>query len=187
MYSRALLLTLHPFSLRVPVGFSPHPKGKEHWEHMTHVVMYVWVNSASLVLVFCTYAALSNSQGDFILNGDFVVSMFKREIKVGNAVIEYSGSDNAVERINSTDRIEQEITLQVKYILCVWTNRPSIVGLKTVGSDYLLVYSASFFFLSGFISGQFVQSWRSLHIQYPYWGQTSAVLLEWAWPMAALQ
>ncbi|RMB98977.1 hypothetical protein DUI87_24522 [Hirundo rustica rustica] len=59
------------------------------------------------------YLALSNSQGDFILNGDFVVSMFKREIKVGNAVIEYSGSDNAVERINSTDRIEQEITLQV--------------------------------------------------------------------------
>ncbi|OXB78729.1 UNVERIFIED_CONTAM: hypothetical protein H355_002694 [Colinus virginianus] len=59
------------------------------------------------------YLALSNSQGDFILNGDFVVSMFKREIKVGNAVIEYSGSDNAIERINSTDRIDQEITLQV--------------------------------------------------------------------------
>ncbi|XP_059571400.1 A disintegrin and metalloproteinase with thrombospondin motifs 9 isoform X2 [Alligator mississippiensis] len=59
------------------------------------------------------YLALSNSHGDFILNGDFVVSMFKREIKVGNAAIEYSGSDNAVERINSTDRIEQEIVLQV--------------------------------------------------------------------------
>uniref|UniRef100_A0A8B9GRS9 ADAM metallopeptidase with thrombospondin type 1 motif 9 n=1 Tax=Amazona collaria TaxID=241587 RepID=A0A8B9GRS9_9PSIT len=65
------------------------------------------------------YLALSNSQGDFILNGDFVVSMFKREIKVGNAVIEYSGSDNTIERINSTDRIEQEITLQVKYMLRV--------------------------------------------------------------------
>uniref|UniRef100_A0A7M4FG01 ADAM metallopeptidase with thrombospondin type 1 motif 9 n=1 Tax=Crocodylus porosus TaxID=8502 RepID=A0A7M4FG01_CROPO len=59
------------------------------------------------------YLALSNGHGDFILNGDFVVSMFKREIKVGNAAIEYSGSDNAVERINSTDRIEQEIVLQV--------------------------------------------------------------------------
>lgn len=41
--------------------------------------------------------------------------MFKREIKVGNAVIEYSGSDNTIERINSTERIEQEIVLQVKY------------------------------------------------------------------------
>ncbi|EMP30109.1 A disintegrin and metalloproteinase with thrombospondin motifs 9 [Chelonia mydas] len=59
------------------------------------------------------YLALSNSHGVFILNGDFVVSMFKREIKVGNAVIEYSGSDNTIERINSTERIEQEIVVQI--------------------------------------------------------------------------
>ncbi|XP_038627931.1 A disintegrin and metalloproteinase with thrombospondin motifs 9 [Tachyglossus aculeatus] len=59
------------------------------------------------------YLALSSSHGEFLLNGDFVVTMSKREIKIGNAVIEYSGSDNAVERINSTDRLEQEILLQV--------------------------------------------------------------------------
>lgn len=135
MSVRPLLLSLRPFCLRVPVDFSSKSSGREHWEHMTHVIMYLWVNSASLVLVFCTYAALSNSQGDFILNGEFVVSMFKREIKVGNAVIEYSGSDNTVERINSTDRIEQEITLQVKYMLCVWKSLPSIIGLKTVGGE----------------------------------------------------
>lgn len=58
--------------------------------------------------------ALSSSKGEFLLNGDFVVTMSKREIRVGNAVIEYSGSDNVVERINSTDRIEQELLLQVK-------------------------------------------------------------------------
>lgn len=57
--------------------------------------------------------ALSSSKGEFLLNGDFVVTMSKREIRVGNAVIEYSGSDNVVERINSTDRIEQELLLQV--------------------------------------------------------------------------
>lgn len=39
--------------------------------------------------------------------------MFKREIKVGNAVIEYSGSDHVIERINCTDRIEEEIIIQV--------------------------------------------------------------------------
>jgi len=60
------------------------------------------------------YLALSSSKGEFLLNGDFVVTMSKREIRVGNAVIEYSGSDNVVERINSTDRIEQELLLQVK-------------------------------------------------------------------------
>ncbi|KAL7986210.1 hypothetical protein Chor_011376, partial [Crotalus horridus] len=56
--------------------------------------------------------ALSSSEG-FILNGDYVVSMFKKEIKIGNAVIEYSGSDTPIERINSTYRIDQEIVLQV--------------------------------------------------------------------------
>ncbi|XP_051531405.1 A disintegrin and metalloproteinase with thrombospondin motifs 9 [Myxocyprinus asiaticus] len=59
------------------------------------------------------YLALSNSRGEYLLNGDFVVSMFKREIRVGNAVIEYSGSDHVIERINCTDRIEEEIVVQV--------------------------------------------------------------------------
>ena len=39
--------------------------------------------------------------------------MFKREIKVGNAVIEYSGSDHVIERINCTDRIEEEMVVLV--------------------------------------------------------------------------
>uniref|UniRef100_A0A669EEA7 ADAM metallopeptidase with thrombospondin type 1 motif, 9 n=1 Tax=Oreochromis niloticus TaxID=8128 RepID=A0A669EEA7_ORENI len=59
------------------------------------------------------YLAISNSRGEFLLNGEFVVSMFKREIKVGNAIIEYSGSDHVIERINCTDRIEEEIVIQV--------------------------------------------------------------------------
>ncbi|XP_056591435.1 A disintegrin and metalloproteinase with thrombospondin motifs 9 isoform X1 [Triplophysa dalaica] len=59
------------------------------------------------------YLALSNSREEYLLNGDFVVSMFKREVKVGNAVIEYSGSDHVIERINCTDRIDEEIVVQV--------------------------------------------------------------------------
>ncbi|MEQ2300220.1 A disintegrin and metalloproteinase with thrombospondin motifs 9, partial [Ameca splendens] len=59
------------------------------------------------------YLAISNSRGEFLLNGEFVVSMFKREIKVGDAIIEYSGSDHVIERINCTDRIEEEIIVQV--------------------------------------------------------------------------
>ncbi|TKS70948.1 disintegrin and metalloproteinase with thrombospondin motifs 9 [Collichthys lucidus] len=59
------------------------------------------------------YLAISNSRGEFLLNGEFVVSMFKREIKVGNAIIEYSGSDHVIERVNCTDRIEEEIIVQV--------------------------------------------------------------------------
>uniref|UniRef100_A0A3Q4N5P9 ADAM metallopeptidase with thrombospondin type 1 motif, 9 n=1 Tax=Neolamprologus brichardi TaxID=32507 RepID=A0A3Q4N5P9_NEOBR len=63
------------------------------------------------------YLAISNSRGEFLLNGEFVVSMFKREIKVGNAIIEYSGSDHVIERINCTDRIEEEINHKSFYRL----------------------------------------------------------------------
>ncbi|XP_053741370.1 A disintegrin and metalloproteinase with thrombospondin motifs 20 isoform X1 [Synchiropus splendidus] len=62
------------------------------------------------------YLALSDSQSNFLLNGNFVVSMFKREINFKGTVIDYSGSDTKVERINCTDRIEEELVLQV---LCV--------------------------------------------------------------------
>uniref|UniRef100_A0A8C5W708 ADAM metallopeptidase with thrombospondin type 1 motif 20 n=1 Tax=Leptobrachium leishanense TaxID=445787 RepID=A0A8C5W708_9ANUR len=60
--------------------------------------------------------ALSDSQGNFVLNGNFVVSTFKREITVGSATLEYSGSDNVIERINCTDQLDSELILQV---LCV--------------------------------------------------------------------
>uniref|UniRef100_A0A3B5QY86 ADAM metallopeptidase with thrombospondin type 1 motif 20 n=1 Tax=Xiphophorus maculatus TaxID=8083 RepID=A0A3B5QY86_XIPMA len=62
------------------------------------------------------YLALSDGQSNFLLNGNFVVAMFKREITFKGTVIEYSGSDTKVERINCTDRIEEELILQV---LCV--------------------------------------------------------------------
>uniref|UniRef100_A0A3B3X902 Peptidase M12B domain-containing protein n=1 Tax=Poecilia mexicana TaxID=48701 RepID=A0A3B3X902_9TELE len=59
------------------------------------------------------YLALSDGQSNFLLNGNFVVAMFKREITFKGTVIEYSGSDTKVERINCTDRIEEELVLQV--------------------------------------------------------------------------
>uniref|UniRef100_A0A8C0GEP6 ADAM metallopeptidase with thrombospondin type 1 motif 20 n=1 Tax=Chelonoidis abingdonii TaxID=106734 RepID=A0A8C0GEP6_CHEAB len=62
------------------------------------------------------YLALSDTHGNFILNGNFVVSMSKKEIGVQGAIFEYNGSNNTVERINSTDRLEEELILQV---LCV--------------------------------------------------------------------
>ncbi|XP_060513873.2 A disintegrin and metalloproteinase with thrombospondin motifs 20 isoform X1 [Panthera onca] len=62
------------------------------------------------------YLALSDTQGNFLLNGNFVVSMSKKEINIQGAIFEYSGSNSSIERINSTDRLEEEIVLQV---LCV--------------------------------------------------------------------
>ncbi|XP_008824822.1 A disintegrin and metalloproteinase with thrombospondin motifs 20 isoform X2 [Nannospalax galili] len=62
------------------------------------------------------YLALSDTQGNFLLNGNFVVSMSKKEINIQGAIFEYSGSNNSIERINSTDQLEEELVLQV---LCV--------------------------------------------------------------------
>lgn len=59
-------------------------------------------------------AALSDSQSNSLLNGNFVVAMFKREINFKGTIIEYSGSDTKVERINCTERIEEELVLQVR-------------------------------------------------------------------------
>lgn len=71
--------------------------------------MVLFVFPISLFLI----PALSDSQSNFLLNGNFVVAMFKREITFKGTVIEYSGSDTTVERINCTDRIEEELILQV--------------------------------------------------------------------------
>ncbi|XP_023579364.1 A disintegrin and metalloproteinase with thrombospondin motifs 20 isoform X1 [Octodon degus] len=62
------------------------------------------------------YLALSDAQGNFLLNGNYFVSMSKKEINIQGATFEYSGSNHSVERINSTDRLEEELVLQV---LCV--------------------------------------------------------------------
>lgn len=68
----------------------------------------------SCVSSFLRISALSDSQSNFLLNGNFVVAMFKREITFKGTVIEYSGSDTKEERINCTERIEEELILQVK-------------------------------------------------------------------------
>lgn len=39
--------------------------------------------------------------------------MSKKEINIQGAIFEYSGSNSSIERINSTDRLEEEIVLQV--------------------------------------------------------------------------
>ncbi|KAI4905651.1 hypothetical protein NFI96_011351 [Prochilodus magdalenae] len=69
------------------------------------------------------YLALSDGLSNFLLNGNLVVSMFKREISFKGTEIEYSGSNTTVERINCTDRIEEELILQA-----------SLTGFAVMGS-----------------------------------------------------
>ncbi|XP_078468260.1 A disintegrin and metalloproteinase with thrombospondin motifs 9-like [Lampetra planeri] len=59
------------------------------------------------------YLAVRSGQGGYLLNGNFVVSVFKREVRVRDATIDYTGSDTAVERLNCSQRIDEEVVIMV--------------------------------------------------------------------------
>ncbi len=54
---------------------------------------------------------------DYILNGDFVVSVYRKEIEVSGTKLEYSGSDHVVERINCSKMLNEDIELLVSTFL----------------------------------------------------------------------
>lgn len=51
------------------------------------------------------YLSLRAANGEFLLNGHFQVSVFRQQIPILDGVLDYSGSDNIVERINGTGPI----------------------------------------------------------------------------------
>lgn len=52
--------------------------------------------------------------GEYLLNGNFVVSMFQKTIQFGGTTIEYTGSDAVVERLNSSKPLKKDVVVQVK-------------------------------------------------------------------------
>ncbi|XP_070557592.1 A disintegrin and metalloproteinase with thrombospondin motifs 9-like [Ptychodera flava] len=59
------------------------------------------------------YLALMNSRNEYVLNGFYAVSRFRREIEVAGAVIQYSGSDSVIERLNCSATVHEDLILQV--------------------------------------------------------------------------
>ena len=80
-----------------------------------------------------TYIALRDVEsGEYILNGDFVMSMFRKTIQYGGMTLEYSGSDTVVERINSSKPLRKDLLVEV---LTVGNLYPPQVGY-TMSSTY---------------------------------------------------
>jgi len=48
-----------------------------------------------------------------VLNGNFIVSAFHKELHVSGTILEYSGSGTVVERINGTGMIYEDIYVHV--------------------------------------------------------------------------
>uniref|UniRef100_A0A1I7YLD8 Peptidase M12B domain-containing protein n=1 Tax=Steinernema glaseri TaxID=37863 RepID=A0A1I7YLD8_9BILA len=67
------------------------------------------------------YLALRSANGEFLLNGHFQVSIFRQQIPIQDTVLEYSGSDHVVERINGTGPIRSDVYL---HVLSVGNMRP---------------------------------------------------------------
>ncbi|KAI6185117.1 BMA-GON-1, isoform e [Aphelenchoides fujianensis] len=59
------------------------------------------------------YLALRTSTGEFLLNGQYQVSVFRQQIPILDTVLEYSGSDHTVERINGSGPIHSDIYVHV--------------------------------------------------------------------------
>ncbi|CAK5103924.1 unnamed protein product [Meloidogyne enterolobii] len=57
------------------------------------------------------YLALRMPNGDWLLNGQFHVSVFPQQIQILDTVLEYSGSDTPQERINGTGPLRTDVYL----------------------------------------------------------------------------
>ncbi|CAD6197895.1 unnamed protein product [Caenorhabditis auriculariae] len=69
------------------------------------------------------YLSLRSSNGEFLLNGHYQVSMYRQQIPIQDVVLEYSGSDHAIERINGTGPIRNDIYV---HVLTIGNNPPDI-------------------------------------------------------------
>lgn len=68
-----------------------------------------------------------------MLNGNFIVSAFHKELHVSGTILEYSGSGTVVERINGTGMIYEDIYVHVCFIVL------SVVTLDVTVSQNLLM------------------------------------------------
>ncbi len=64
-----------------------------------------------------TYIALRDvDSGEYILNGDFVMSMFRKTIQYAGMTLEYSGSDTVVERVNTSRPLRKDLLVEASEV-----------------------------------------------------------------------
>ena len=51
--------------------------------------------------------------GEYLMNGDFVVSMFQKTIQHSGTTLEYSGSDVVIETVNTSKPIRRDLVVEV--------------------------------------------------------------------------
>ena len=64
-------------------------------------------------LMIFYFSALVNTRNEYLLNGEFIISMYPQTITVLGGTLQYSGSETIHERINSTGMLRENIIVQV--------------------------------------------------------------------------
>lgn len=59
--------------------------------------------------------ALKAPDGSYILNGNFMVSMFPKSVEYAGSLFDYTGSSVAIERINASKRLQKDIEIEVSW------------------------------------------------------------------------
>lgn len=59
------------------------------------------------------YLALRNRHGEYILNGNYVVSAAERDLLVGGRLVRYSGTSSSVETLQAVLPLKEPLTLEV--------------------------------------------------------------------------
>ena len=100
----------------------PMPQGTSHCSCLEHCLLFR--KGPRFFLFFFAHRPLQDSasfsltalrklNNEFVLNGDFVVSVYRKLIEVSGTKLEYSGSDHVVERINCSKMLNEDIELLV--------------------------------------------------------------------------
>lgn len=60
-----------------------------------------------------SFVALRSDKGEYILNGDLTVTTSRRIIEYGGTLLEYTGTNVVVERINSSRPLTRDLVVEV--------------------------------------------------------------------------
>ena len=76
--------------------------------------------------------------GEYLVNGGFILSMFKKSILYGNIIMDYTGSDVVRERLNSTKPIAKDLVVEVLTVGSL--HPPDMTYTYLVPADRLVEY-----------------------------------------------
>ena len=76
--------------------------------------------------------------GEYLMNGGFILSMFKKSIQYGDVILDYTGSDTVTERLNSTKPIKKDLVVEVLTVGAL--NPPDIIFTYLVSSEKQVEY-----------------------------------------------